>query len=204
MKKRLMSPLTRAVGVISAVAILVGGVTFAALQSQATLTDNTIASANADLKLWDGDSFESEAPGFTVTGLVPGEGSGPNLFYFQNAGETDLNISAHVPVAPEEPQGGYGFSGWENLDVTFKNLSDDCAEGPVETDMGALLAGDVELPCNPLSEGATGNNQPGAEGTEGNYSVEFDIHPEAVTGDHAGVGSFDIVFSGAAAASVED
>ena len=43
---------SRAVGVISAVVVLMTGVTYAALQSpQATLTNSTISSATADLRI---------------------------------------------------------------------------------------------------------------------------------------------------------
>ena len=194
----LINPVVRATVVIGAVAALVTGVTFAALQSQATLADSTISSANANLLLWDGDTFESQAPGFTVTGLIPGEGSGKQFFYFQNAGDTALNLSVHVPAAPAEPGDGYGFSGWENLKVTFTN---EATDQTVDTDMAALMAGNVTLPGNPLPFGAQGNNQAGQENTPGNFSAEFDIDPSAVTGDHAGVGAFDMTFTGTATAT---
>lgn len=193
-----INPVVRAAGVISAVAIVTGGVTYAALSSSATLTDNTITSANASLLLWDGDSFENTAPGFDVTGLIPGEGSGENKFYVRNAGDTNLNVTAHVPVEPEAPAGGYDFTGWENLKITFKSYKDGCADNTVDTNMAALIAGQVALPCNNLAEGAQGNDQPGQENTEGNYSVAFDINPDSVNGDSPGVGDFDIVLTGTA------
>lgn len=193
-----INPLIRAVLVIGAVAALVTGVTFAALTNTATLTQNTISAADASLLVWDGDSFESTAPGFTVTDLVPGQGSGDNFFYLQNNSPGDLWVYAHVPAEPAAPTGGYGFTGWENLKVIFMSHAGDCVDDPVKTDMAALLAGNVELPCNPLSEGATGNNQPGEEDTEGNYSVSFDIDPESLTegAEDAGVGSFDLQLIG--------
>lgn len=196
------NPVLRAVGVISAVAVLVGGVTFAALQSQATLTDSTISTSTAGLEIWDGDSFEKTAPGFTITDLVPGEGSDENFFYLQNNGGTDLDITARVPDAPDEPPEGYGFSGWENLKVTFTSHEADCEDDTVETDMAALLAGEVALPCNPLSEGAQGDaNNHSAEGT---YSVVFDIDPSAVNGEQAQVGNFDLRFTGTATSTNGD
>lgn len=48
-KMRSISPLFQAVGVVGVVAGLATGVTFAALSSQATLTNNTISSASANL-----------------------------------------------------------------------------------------------------------------------------------------------------------
>lgn len=193
-----INPVVRAVGVFSAVAIVAGGVTYAALTSQATLTANTISSANASLLLWDGDSFENTAPGFNVTGLIPGQGSDEYKFYAKNAGDSAMTVTAKVPTAPAEPAGGYDFSGWENLKVTFKSYAPDCGgTDTVQTTMAALLAGEVALPCNPLDEGAQGDT--GNAATEGNYSVKFDIAPESVTGDSPAVGNFDIVFTGTAA-----
>lgn len=191
-----INPLVRAVGVISAVAVLVGGVTFAALQSRATLTNNTISTASAGLEIWDGNSFENTAPGFDVTGLVPGRGSGENFFYLRNSGDADMNVTARVPRVPDRPNGGYGFSGWENVRVTFVSHEAGCSNDTVRTTMATLLAREVRLPCGPLSEGARGDaNNHSAEGT---YSVAFDINPAAVSGERAQVGDFDIRFTGTA------
>jgi hypothetical protein len=195
MPKLHINPVVRAVGLFAAVAALVTSVTFAALNSQVTLSSNSISTTTASLKLWDGDSFESTAPGFTVTELVPGTGK-EFPFYFQNTGSADLDITAHVPVAPTAS----GFTGWENLEVTFTSNAPGCVDGSVETDMQALLAGEVALPCNPLSGGSQGNS--GVEATEGNYKVKFDIDPSAISGSSATVGSFDIVFTGTQASTV--
>ncbi len=217
---RQINPVARAVVVIAAVMALVTSVTFAALQSQATLTNNSISTATAGLKLWNGSSFESTAPGFTVTGLVPGEWSDDYNFYFQNDGEGPLFLTANVPQEPALPEGmdSYGFTGWENLKVAFKGY---CAPNSgernnavelnrnrrdkkdnekhansylVKTDMAALLAGEVELPCGPLAEGATGDSN--TPGTAGNYSVSFKLVSDAVNEQSAGVGNFDVVFNG--------
>lgn len=184
----IINPTLRAIGVISAVAVLVGGVTFAALNSQATLTNSSINSATASLKLWDGDSWDSTAPGFIITDLIPGTGVTKPL-YMQNAGTVGLNVVAHVPVAPSAT----GFSGWENLTVAIKSYKPACGI-TVNTNMADLLAGDVALPCNTFTAGAAGDGN--VQWTEGNYDFKFDITPAAVTGSSASVGNFDIVFSG--------
>ena len=102
-----------------------------------------------------------------------------------------MDISATVPELPPAPEGGeYGFSGFENVYVDVTGWCGDT----VETDLLALSEGEVEMPCNPLTAGAAGNSE--VEGTEGNYDITFDINPDAIEGDHAGVGDFDIVFSG--------
>lgn len=191
------NPIARAVGVIGVVAGLVTGVTFAALNSTATLTNTTISSATASLKLWDGDSYESTAPGFTITDLVPGTGS-ENAFYFQNASAVDLDVTASVPGAPSAT----GFTGWDKLKVTFTSDNPLCEDNKVDTTMEALLAGEVELPCNALTGNATGNS--GVEATEGNYKVKFDINPSDVEGDSISVGAFNIDFTGTQATVVEE
>lgn len=178
----------RAVGVMGVTAALATGVTWAALTSNtATLTDSSINSTTASLKLWDGDSYENSAPGFTINGLVPGQGSAPQAFYFQNQGATPLTLSAHVPGAPTAT----GFSGWENLKVKITKGSD----GEVtNTTMKALLEGNVVLNGAPLGGGDTGDS--GNPTAPGNYTVVFDIDPSAVTGSQATVGNFNLDFVG--------
>ena len=180
-----MSPLLRAIGVIGAVAALVTGITFAALQSQATLTNNTISSATAGLQVsTDNLGFGASQTGFTVTGLVPGAGT-TKTFYLRNNGEVALNVTARVPALPGPPVFGYGFSGFENL--TAKITSPACVD-IVNTNMLALNAGEVALPCNSLLVAPLGSRS---------YDIHFDILPSVVTGSQAGVGAFDLRFTGA-------
>lgn len=213
-----INPVMRAVGVFSAVAIIAGGATYAALSSSVTLTDSSITTANAELQVYNFAASDENpagwsdtAPGFVITDLIPGEGV-EKSFYLRNSGAVDLEVKAKVPALPAAPDGGeYGFSGFENVKVWITGEA--CAvEGPSEveplavgpnvvvTDLLALSTGDgVPLPCNPLEAGAAGDSN--TEGTAGNYDIKFDINPEAITGDSAGVGDFDIVFTGTAVAS---
>jgi hypothetical protein len=207
MKKGLFSPVVRAIGVFSAVAVLVGGVTYAALQNQVTLTENTVSGADSNLQIWNtakegGADWDDTAPGFAVDGLVPGEWSEENFFYFYNAGETDVDISAIVNDLAPTPPVEAGFDSWEDLKVKFKNHTNDpsCAEEDkeVETDMAALIAGDLDLPCNPLAAGAMGNNQPGHEHTAGNYAVSYMLpsHEVVEGATDIEVGPFTYTFTG--------
>jgi hypothetical protein len=188
-----MSPLLRAIGVIGAVAALVTGITFASLNSSVTLTNSSVLTTTADLKVYDftpGDEgYKSSAPGFTVTGLIPGTGV-TKQFYLQNSGGVPLKVTARVPIAPPAPVGGYGFSGFENLKVDITGQGCDTT---VNTDMAALIAGEVELPCNPLGAGVAGDSN---ADVAGNYDIKFDIVSSAITGSQAGVGNFDIVLKG--------
>lgn len=194
-----ISPVTRAIGVFSAVAVVVGGVTFAALQSSATLTDSSISTANAELQVYNFDTaqYASTAPGFTITDLIPGSGV-EKSFYLRNNGETALNVSARVPALPGAPADGFGFSGYEN--VTVKITGEKC-DTAVDTNLQALFDAAVALPCNALLAGEAGNST--VDGTAGNYDVKFDINPAVITGASAGVGNFNIVFTGTAVATTE-
>jgi len=187
MKKFKINPLLRSMGIFAAVAALATGVTFAALNNQATLSSTTLTSATASLKVYDFSvpGFESTAPGFTITGLVPGTGV-TKTAYFQNDGGVPLAITAHVPTLPSSS----GFSGWQNLtvDITAQGCN------VINTNMLALNAGEVDLPCNPLAAGAAGNSN--TPNTPGNYDFHFDVIPASISGSQVTVGPFDIVFTG--------
>jgi hypothetical protein len=199
MHKFKISPLARAVGVVGSVTALATGVTFAALSSQATLTDNTISTASASLLVWNGSDFVSSAPGFTITDLVPGTGV-TKTAYFKNAGGTPVKITAHVPTLPGAPSGSggdYGFSGFDNLTVDV--TGEECGD-TVSTTLAALNSSEVTLPCT-MDAGDQGNA--GSNSASGNYDFKFDINPNAINGSQAGVGPFDLVFTATAAAPVE-
>jgi hypothetical protein len=182
----------RAVSTIGATLALAGGVTFAAgLSSSATLSDSSVLSKTASLKVRDSQSgdFVSSAPGFTITDLVPGTGDTEHM-YLQNDGGVPLDVTAHVPTLPGPPLGGYGFTGFNNLTVQIVGW---CG-AVVNTNMQQLNNAQVKLPCNPLDAGATGD--PNTPLTPGNFDFHFDIKPSAITGSQAGVGNFDIDFTG--------
>jgi hypothetical protein len=61
--------------------------------------------------------------------------------------------------------------------------------------MKVLLGnGSVQLPCGSLAPKAEGN--PSSPGHVGNYTIHFDIDPDDITGSKAGVGKFDLEFTG--------
>lgn len=192
-----LNPVAKAVGVMSAVAVLVGGVTFAALSSSVTLTNNTVSGADANLQIWDGGDWNTTAPGFNVDDLIPGDQwSSENFFYFNNAGDTDLKVVAQSSNPGDVDP---GFSEWADLKVRFTSYAPGCVDPDVETDMAALIAGNVELPCNNLDKDAVGNS--GVEATEGNYSVSYMIAPEEVSGADVNVSAFVYTFTGTVAAT---
>lgn len=186
---RQISPVARAIVVIGVVAALVTSITFAALQSQATLTNTTITSGTASLQLYDFSipDWASSAPGFTVTGLVPGEGSDPQAFYFRNNGDVDLIVSAELDGTPPALT---NIAALDDVEVVF-----DCfgATGSVPTTLAALDAGPVSLTLT-LPAGATGNA--GDPNTVGNCNATFDLDPAGVSGSSASVAPFTIKFTG--------
>lgn len=81
----------------TSLAVLVGGVTYAALQSQnATLQSSTISSATASLLIGDGvGSYAASMPGFTFSNVEPGGAPAPavgNTVTLKNNGSTALTL----------------------------------------------------------------------------------------------------------------
>lgn len=184
-----LNPIARAIAVFGATAALVTGVTFAALSSSATLTESTINSATASLKVWDGASFESTAPGFTVTNLVPGTQTQEYPFYLQNE-----SLPLNVTVQSSTPVSAEGFDNFADVKVRITSNEPGCGSNVVETDLGALIAGPIALPCNALAANSQGNDAVPA--TEGNFSMSFNIPAEEVSGGSASVGAFTFTLVG--------
>jgi hypothetical protein len=102
-----LSPVVRAVGVIGAVSVLATSVTFAAMQSTATLAENTVASGTADLVIDSNtgagfdDNFTDNEQGFNFVGIIPGvTDSTVGSIKLRNAGDTTLDVKVAVPAAP--------------------------------------------------------------------------------------------------------
>lgn len=97
-------PIARSIATFGAVAALVTGVTFANLNNTATLTENNINSATANLQVdSQGDnSFADTDPGFTFVGVVPGGSAVPSTgFAFKlknNGGVNDAALDIKVTL----------------------------------------------------------------------------------------------------------
>jgi hypothetical protein len=190
---RKISPMARAIGTVGAVVALAGGVTFAALTSTATLTDTSINTANAGLLLWNGTSFQPTAPGFTVTGQIPGTDSAPQAFYFQNSGDAAENITVKANHAPTS-----SLTSPSDLALKFS-----CSDGAgnqltTNTDLQQIITAPVSINLTlPLgAQGDTGNPN-----TLGNCTVKFNINPGGVVGGSASVTDLDLDFTGTAVGS---
>jgi hypothetical protein len=144
---RRINPLLRAIGIIGVVAGLTTAITFAALTSNTVaLSPNTLASATANLQIGSNtEAFSNTSvAGMTAT-LVPGTTSAPFTFFLKNNGQSDMNVTAHIPTV-------FNASAIPPSDVT---LSFDCGSGPVAFTLDAWAAGSAAIPGNPLTAGNT-------------------------------------------------
>jgi hypothetical protein len=190
-----INPVVRAIGVFSAVAIVAGGVTYAALADSVTLADNSASTANSDLKIWDGGDWAKQATGFNLANLVPGDYSEPYFFYFKNDSTADLELTAGLSNDEANPISLNGVAS-EDVKLRFMSHAPGCSENTTTVTLAELQVGSIELPCNPLDVEAQGNA--GVPATEGNYSVEVKI---VSTDDQEGatISNLDLLFTGTVA-----
>jgi hypothetical protein len=169
----------RASMMLAAISVLVVGVTYAALTSTATLTNNTLASETAEL-------FVSKTPtptsgtdtGFAMTDIVPGgPASGPHTFYLKNNGGVDLGVTVYA--TPSAVTG--------TLDNTKVHFCFTKTSGPSTTcfTRAEMLANFNTLPGGALDDGDTQQ-----------YDLNVTMDADAVTGGSASVAAFDLVFTG--------
>ncbi|HSH55596.1 MAG TPA: hypothetical protein VK983_02100 [Candidatus Limnocylindrales bacterium] len=182
-------PLARAMMVISAVAVLATGVTFAALQSQAaSLTGNSIQTASADLKIGTtATSFGSTRTGFSFNGLVPGGAAVPadgNTFYLKNGGSATLALKVTVPAAPTN----LTAVDLEKVYITVTRVDLPVASAPQKVSIAALVASQA-MGGVALTDVLAGT-------TVGQYKVQASMDAEAFSGQSAEIGGIDLVFSG--------
>lgn len=144
---RKINPMARSIGTMGAVAALVGGITFANLNTNTVaLSPNTLTSATASLQVGsNAEAFNDVSVAGMTSTLVPGVPSTPFTFYLKNNGQSDMNITAHVPT-------NFTGSVVAPSDVT---LSLDCGGGPVAFTLDAWAAGSAAIPGNPLTAGNT-------------------------------------------------
>jgi hypothetical protein len=183
-----ISPLVRAVAVIGSVAALVSGVTFAALQSQATLTDNTISSATAGLvvnnQVGNDTTFSPAEPGFAFTNLIPGTASDAKPFQLRNSGTVPLDVYVELNNEEVLPAGVTG----DEISFTFTPLA---VGGTTVTKTWTEL---TTAPQSLLPNFANNVN------ASADYTVSVTIAP-TVTASSINITAFDFVFSGATVGS---
>jgi hypothetical protein len=178
-------PLLRAAGVLSAVAALATGVTFATLQSQnATLTGNSIQSATADLRIGTtASTFDTSRNGFTFKDVVPGGPAMPtdgNSFYLKNYGTAPLTLKAVVGSTPTNTAGAQ----LDKVKLQLTRVDNDHAQA---ASLQALADSGVAL-SDPIAPGAVVQ-----------YKLRAQMDNDAFNGTAAAVGGIDLVFSGTVA-----
>lgn len=181
-------PLFRAVTVISAVAVLVTGVTYAALQSQqAALTGNTIQSATADLRIsGTGATYAATKTGFKFGEVIPGAaatGPADSTFYLKNYGTPALGLKVAISTVPVNPDN-------VNLDKTYLVLTRLDTNSVQKLSVASLVAAHG-TGGTPLTDNLAG-------GLAAQYRAQVAMDADAFSGQSANITGIDIVFNGTA------
>jgi hypothetical protein len=182
--------LSRAVGVMAAVVIVVSGVTFAVLQSQQVkLTGNIIQTATANLLVSsDNSHYAATQQGYIFSNLVPG---GPAMpisgypFFLKNSGGTALLLKLAVTGIPSNPDG---------VDLSKVNILITSADNgstqsfPLATLIAASATGGASiLTPSQLTPGSSAQ-----------YTIQVSMTADAMTSSSASLGNIDFAFSGLA------
>lgn len=182
-------PVLKAIGVTTLMAVMVSGVTYAALQSQQIkLLGNTIQTASANLQLsQDNLSYSNNLSGYVFNNLVPGGSAVPtngNNFYLKNSGGTPLAIKFAVSSVPTNP---------DNVDLSKVSVVLTYNNGPQQTfDLQSLIAANAT--------GGLAINAPSAinPGSTAPYSIKVSMATDAISGSSASIGNIDFAFTGIA------
>lgn len=189
-RRRSLQPLMRAITVISSVAVLATGVTFAALQSQpASLTGNSIKTATAGLQIGTSESsFASTRTGFVFGSVIPGATASPadgNSFWLKNTGTPALALRVGISSVPTN-------TGNVDLTKTHIVLTRVDTNTTQKLSVAALVAGGTTAPV-----ALTGNL---AGGAVAQYKAQVSMDADAFSGQSADITGIDLVFSGTAVA----
>jgi hypothetical protein len=189
---RSISPLVRAIFVIGAVAALVTSITFAALSDDATLASNNLSSDTADLQISNGGAYGDNVAGFNASNVVPGVGE-EFSFYLSNASDFDMDVTVAVSgVCADYVNGADGITDCGDVKLTFMDTNTTTS---TTYTLQQLINAPKDLPGNSLVAGSAGTAP--ADGTEGDFTVTFDLDPSGVSGSSASLTApFDLVFTG--------
>ena len=177
---------SRAVGVISAVVVLMTGVTYAALQSpQATLTNSTISSATADLRIGtSATSFSSTRIGFNFVDLIPGGIAAPvdgNIFYLKNYGNANLGLHISIGSIPVN---------LSNVDLTKVSFV------MTRLDTSTVQTFTVKALVDSYINGGLSLTDSLSGSAVAQYKLQAIMSADAFTGQTAQISDLDLVFTG--------
>ncbi len=178
----------RALLVLGAVGTITTGATFAALQSpQALLTNNTIESATADLRIGTSAStFSNSRVGFTFGGIVPGGAAVPsdgNSFYLKNYGTAALTLKMAISSTP---------ANLNNVDLTKVSLV------ITRIDTGTTQSFSIGSLVNSYAAGGVVFSDTLASDTVAQYKVSVSMLADAFSGNSATISGIDLSFIGTA------
>lgn len=181
-----LQPLARAITVVSAVAVLATGVTFAALQSQsATLTGNSISTATADLRIGTSAStFSNTRTGFSFGNVIPGAPASPsdgNSFYLKNYGASPMALKVAINTVPTNTAD-------VNLSKVYVVFSRVDTSATQKLSVASLVAANTS--------GGTALTDTLAGGAVAQYKTQVSIDEDAFSGQSATIGGIDLVFNG--------
>jgi hypothetical protein len=184
------NPLARAIIIAAAVVIVIGGVAFAALQSQQnTLTGNTIETSTANLRISTDDiTYSNSHAGFDFNNLIPGGPAVPAAgysVYLKNSGGAPLALKLSVNSVPTNP---------DNIDLSKVNI------------LLTKVGGGTSIQSFSLQSLMAASSNGGAAFNSGNldnnntaqYKLQVSMDSDAVTGSGAALGNIDFTFSGIA------
>jgi hypothetical protein len=179
-------PLARAVMVVSAVAVLATGVTYAALQSQtATLTGNSISTATADLRIGTSAStFSATRTGFSFNNVVPGAVASPtdgNAFYLKNYGAVPMALKVSIGTIPTNVSD-------VDLNKVYIVLTRVDTSASQKLSVASLVAANTAGGVS-LTDELDG-------GIVAQYKAQVTMDADAFSGQSATIGGIDLVFSG--------
>lgn len=182
--------IVRLVSIISMLTVTMGGVAYAALQSQTvTLTGNSIQTASAGLQVSNnGTTYATSQAGFNFAGIIPGGPAVPatgNLLYLRNVGETTLAIKMMVTGTPA------------NLDAVDLSkvhvIITPISGGSVQNfTLDALIASNTTGGMAILSAANV------LAGSTYNFRIQIQMDSDALTNSIATINNLDFAFIGVA------
>lgn len=170
------------------ISLLVGGVAFALLQSQAKLTGNSIQTDSAGLMIsTDNLNYASSTSGYDFAHVVPGFQASPaKPLFLQNTGSAPLALKLSAATPPSNPDG-------IDLDKVKVVLTPhDPVTDQAETSQSFSLESLIDMPDGlPVSS-------PSALGSQDRqrFDIQIAMDADAVNGSGAALSNLDLTFTG--------
>lgn len=186
-KNKSIKAISRAALSIMAIAAIVGGVTFATLQSQAAiLKGNTIQTATASLQLSsNGTTYSSSLDGYAFSNMIPGGVAVPNNgypVYLKNVGGTPLALRLSVVGA---------VTNTDNVDLAKVHVILTPTSGGVPQNITlANLIGGTGVALTQATRLTPNQAQA--------YTIQVSLDADAVSGPSATIGNIDFSFDATA------